>query len=244
MDAGVQAAPEPVVRKGPWTKEEDRILVNYIAAHHAGAWNNVARAAGLNRTGKSCRLRWLNHLCPGLRRGSMTAEEQKLIVELQDKWGNKWSRIAKQLPGRTDNEVKNFWRTKIQHKHKRSNNKQDGHGAIGNVVTLADICCGSMDAGGWNNILAVTEDQGSSNYSAKLTGVTQDYGIVTQQQPSIASGADHLAGYQVLGGGAGGAGATATDQLVPDFLDASGANFWAIDDFWTVMQSYSYKGSS
>ncbi|CAN6327241.1 unnamed protein product [Urochloa humidicola] len=231
MDAGVQAAPEPVVRKGPWTKEEDRVLVNCIAAHHPRSWNNVARAAGLNRTGKSCRLRWLNHLCPGLRRDSMTAEEQNLIVQLQNRWGNKWSRIAKQLPGRTDNEVKNFWRTKIQNQHKHGNNK-DGHGAIDTITAVAGNC--SMAAASRKTpAVTDTEDQGITHI------VTQQ-----QQQPSIASGAGHPAGYQVFGGGAGGAGATATDQLVPDFLDASGANFCTIDDLWTTMQSYSYKGSS
>src|SRR5688500_18664311 len=52
------------------------VIVNYIAAHGEGAWNNLARAAGLNRTGKSCRLRWLNYLRPDVRRGNMTAEEQ------------------------------------------------------------------------------------------------------------------------------------------------------------------------
>ncbi|CAN6354304.1 unnamed protein product [Urochloa humidicola] len=247
MDAGVQVqqavADEPEVRKGPWTMQEDHVLINYIAGHHAGAWNNLARAAGLNRTGKSCRVRWVNYLHPGVRRGNMTAEEEECIVDLQDRWGNKWSRIAKHLlPGRTDNEVKNFWRTKIQHKHKRRNNK-DGYGAIETVVTVADICSGSM-AAGWNNTLAVTEDQGCSNYSGQTetTGVTQDYGIV-MQQPNIPIVADHLAGYEVLGvGGAGGAGAT---ELIPDFLAAaSGENFWAVDDFWTMMQSYSYQGSS
>ena len=72
--------------------------------------------AGLNRTGKSCRLRWLNYLRPDVRRGNITAEEHELIVELQGRWGNRWSKIARHLPGRTDNEIKNFWRTKIQNK--------------------------------------------------------------------------------------------------------------------------------
>ncbi|WVZ69535.1 hypothetical protein U9M48_018307 [Paspalum notatum var. saurae] len=106
--------PAVVVRKGPWTLEEDLILVSYISQHGEGSWDNLARAAGLSRNGKSCRLRWLNYLRPGVRRGSITAGEDTVIRELQARWGNKWSKISKHLPGRTDNEIKNYWRTRIQ----------------------------------------------------------------------------------------------------------------------------------
>ncbi|TVU37169.1 hypothetical protein EJB05_10470 [Eragrostis curvula] len=106
------------LRRGPWTVEEDLLLVNYIAAHGEGRWNALARCAGLKRTGKSCRLRWLNYLRPDLRRGNMTAQEQLMILELHSRWGNRWSKIAQHLPGRTDNEIKNYWRTRVQ-KHAR-----------------------------------------------------------------------------------------------------------------------------
>ncbi|XP_062202939.1 MYB-like transcription factor EOBII [Phragmites australis] len=107
---------EPAVRKGPWMLEEDLILVSYISQHGEGSWDCLARAAGLNRNGKSCRLRWLNYLRPGVRRGSITPEEDAVIRELHARWGNKWSKIARHLPGRTDNEIKNYWRTRIQRK--------------------------------------------------------------------------------------------------------------------------------
>ncbi|XP_047156568.1 MYB-like transcription factor EOBII [Vigna umbellata] len=115
---------DPEVRKGPWTMEEDLILINYIANHGEGVWNSLAKASGLKRTGKSCRLRWLNYLRPDVRRGNITTEEQLLIFELHSKWGNRWSKIAKHLPGRTDNEIKNFWRTRIQKHMKQAENSQ------------------------------------------------------------------------------------------------------------------------
>uniref|UniRef100_A0A7N0TDR7 Uncharacterized protein n=1 Tax=Kalanchoe fedtschenkoi TaxID=63787 RepID=A0A7N0TDR7_KALFE len=71
---------------------------------------------GLNRTGKSCRLRWLNYLHPGLKRGKMTSTEERIVLELHARWGNRWSRIARRLPGRTDNEIKNYWRTHMRKK--------------------------------------------------------------------------------------------------------------------------------
>ncbi|KAL3641868.1 hypothetical protein CASFOL_012683 [Castilleja foliolosa] len=102
------------LRRGPWTVEEDFTLINYIAHHGEGRWNSLAHSAGLKRTGKSCRLRWLNYLRPNVRRGNITLEEQLLILELHSQWGNRWSKIAQHLPGRTDNEIKNYWRTRVQ----------------------------------------------------------------------------------------------------------------------------------
>ncbi|KAJ8766285.1 hypothetical protein K2173_022344 [Erythroxylum novogranatense] len=102
------------LRRGPWTVEEDLKLINYIATHGEGRWNSLARSAGLKRTGKSCRLRWLNYLRPDVRRGNITLEEQLVILELHSRWGNRWSKIAQHLPGRTDNEIKNYWRTRVQ----------------------------------------------------------------------------------------------------------------------------------
>ncbi|KAL7110590.1 hypothetical protein ACP275_05G035800 [Erythranthe tilingii] len=102
------------LRRGPWTLEEDSLLIQYIRSHGEGSWNSSARFAGLKRTGKSCRLRWLNYLKPDIKRGNLSLQEQLLILELHSKWGNRWSKIAQHLPGRTDNEIKNYWRTRVQ----------------------------------------------------------------------------------------------------------------------------------
>ncbi|KAF8091459.1 hypothetical protein N665_0445s0044 [Sinapis alba] len=142
------------VRKGPWTMEEDLILFNYILNHGEGLWNSVAKASGLKRTGKSCRLRWLNYLRPDVRRGNITAEEQLLIIQLHAKLGNRWSKIAKHLPGRTDNEIKNFWRTKIQRHLKLSSSISE------NVNNIGD-CLGKSQSSVMMTTTVV--DQGSSS---------------------------------------------------------------------------------
>ncbi|KAK9063732.1 hypothetical protein SSX86_017604 [Deinandra increscens subsp. villosa] len=102
------------LRRGPWTLDEDNLLIHYITCHGEGRWNSLAKSSGLKRTGKSCRLRWLNYLKPDVKHGNLTPQEQLLILELHSKWGNRWSKIAQNLPGRTDNEIKNYWRTKVQ----------------------------------------------------------------------------------------------------------------------------------
>nr|URY18833.1 MYB protein [Zanthoxylum bungeanum] len=113
-------------RKGPWTAEEDRLLIEYVRLHGEGRWNSVARLAGrLRRNGKSCRLRWVNYLRPDLKRGQITPHEESIILELHARWGNRWSTIARSLPGRTDNEIKNYWRTHFKKKAKISYDKTD-----------------------------------------------------------------------------------------------------------------------
>nr|WEU50843.1 MYB71 [Lonicera caerulea] len=107
-------------RKGPWTAEEDRLLLEYVKFHGEGRWNCVSGVAGLKRNGKSCRLRWVNYLRPDLKKGEITPQEESIIIELHAIWGNRWSTIARNLPGRTDNEIKNYWRTHFKKKPKNS----------------------------------------------------------------------------------------------------------------------------
>ncbi|KAL6554094.1 hypothetical protein OROMI_019767 [Orobanche minor] len=106
------------LKKGPWTTSEDKILAEYVKNHGEGNWNAVQRNSGLMRCGKSCRLRWANHLRPNLKKGAFTPDEENLIVDLHAKLGNKWARMASQLPGRTDNEIKNYWNTRLKRRQR------------------------------------------------------------------------------------------------------------------------------
>nr|QIG55699.1 MYB transcription factor [Paeonia suffruticosa] len=107
--------------RGAWTVEEDQKLAQIIEIHGARRWTLVAAKAGLNRCGKSCRLRWLNYLRPNIKRGNISAQEEDLILRLHKLLGNRWALIAGRLPGRTDNEIKNYWNS---HLSKKINQKE------------------------------------------------------------------------------------------------------------------------
>ncbi|KAI6681605.1 hypothetical protein NL676_035486 [Syzygium grande] len=117
-----------VIKKGLWRPEEDMILKQYVETHGEGNWAVVSQRSGLKRGGKSCRLRWKNYLRPNIKRGGMSPEEEDLIIRMHKLLGNRWSLIAGRLPGRTDNEVKNYWNThltKRQRKNIASNGRRE-----------------------------------------------------------------------------------------------------------------------
>ncbi|KAF5748981.1 hypothetical protein HS088_TW04G00942 [Tripterygium wilfordii] len=102
------------LKKGPWTPEEDQKLLAYIEEHGHGSWRALPAKAGLQRCGKSCRLRWTNYLRPDIKRGKFSLQEEQTIIQLHALLGNRWSAIATHLPKRTDNEIKNYWNTHLK----------------------------------------------------------------------------------------------------------------------------------
>ncbi|CAK9186103.1 unnamed protein product [Ilex paraguariensis] len=119
------------VKKGPWTPEEDIMLVSYVQEHGPGNWRAVPTNTGLRRCSKSCRLRWTNYLRPGIKRGNFTDHEEKMIIQLQALLGNKWAAIASYLPERTDNDIKNYWNTHLKRKLRKLQTGSDGHSTEG-----------------------------------------------------------------------------------------------------------------
>ncbi|XP_051141297.1 transcription factor MYB10-like [Andrographis paniculata] len=155
------------LKKGAWSREEDAKLRDYIqrGAHPTTTWRLLPISAGLARCGKSCRLRWMNYLRPGVKRGNFTKHEEDLIVRLHFQLGNRWSLIAAKLPGRSDNEIKNHWHS---HLKKQYINNQDPT-AVGHVVAAAEkpslssssssSLSGQSDLGTWTTSVHIQEEE-------------------------------------------------------------------------------------
>lgn len=131
------------LKKGPWTAEEDQKLIDYIQKHGYGNWRTLPKNAGLQRCGKSCRLRWTNYLRPDIKRGRFSFEEEETIIQLHSILGNKWSAIAARLPGRTDNEIKNYWNTHIRKRLLRMGIDPVTHSPRLDLLDLSSIMCNS-----------------------------------------------------------------------------------------------------
>ncbi|KAG6635131.1 hypothetical protein I3843_11G021200 [Carya illinoinensis] len=148
------------LRKGLWSPEEDEKLYNYITRFGVGCWSSVPKLAGLQRCGKSCRLRWINYLRPDLKRGMFSQKEEDLIISLHEVLGNRWAQIAAQLPGRTDNEIKNFWNSCLKKKLMKQGIDPTTHKLLSEIEPKDEKKCTEMAS------LNIPESQGFPTISA------------------------------------------------------------------------------
>ncbi|XP_026390541.1 transcription factor MYB90-like [Papaver somniferum] len=126
MESSSIVSSEKGLRKGAWAEEEDQLLRKCILKYGEGKWRQVPIRAGLNRCRKSCRLRWLNYLQPNIKRGEFKEDEVDLIIRMHKLLGNRWSLIAGRLPGRTANDIKNYYNTHLKKTCFSRNNTEKG----------------------------------------------------------------------------------------------------------------------
>ncbi|XP_027067301.2 uncharacterized protein [Coffea arabica] len=205
------------VKRGPWSPEEDAILRNYIEKYGTGGnWIALPRKAGLKRCGKSCRLRWLNYLRPDIKHGGFTDEEDSIILTLHSNIGSRWSVIASHLPGRTDNDVKNHWNTKLKKKLSAVNATNPT-----TVIPIVDSNSNNFTSNPSAFTLATSFNKPQPDCYGNST-----YPIVGSDAPVQYSSMDHMVlGYSMT-------------EVVPDLLyDSSSTDQFSLPELFEVQEN-------
>ncbi|CAJ1947256.1 unnamed protein product [Sphenostylis stenocarpa] len=170
------------LRKGLWSPEEDEKLIRYMITKGQGCWSDIARNAGLQRCGKSCRLRWINYLRPDLKRGAFSPQEEELIIHLHSILGNRWSQIAARLPGRTDNEIKNFWNSTLKKRLKISSNNNTSSPNNSDSSDPRDVMGGIMPMNE-HDLMTMCMDSSSSTSSSSMQSMHANMALTDQFDP-------------------------------------------------------------
>ncbi|XP_050383755.1 protein rough sheath 2 homolog [Argentina anserina] len=184
-----------------WQPEEDALLRAYVRQYGPREWALVSQRMGqpINRDPKSCLERWKNYLKPGLKKGSLSPEEQSLVIELQAKYGNKWKKIAAELPGRTPKRLGKWWEVyrekQLKHLSKHHNSSSAAATTVccsatasssssqpeGNIITVAGISSPDIAAQGpYDHIL--------ETFAEKYVQPKLCFGMVPETDPLLSLG--------------------------------------------------------